>query len=187
MLMRGHVVYVRGVPDSRTQKCSAPITVVFKFFVSVFPVSPTGEIVARLKVYMAPHISGKLMDQLHHLHRLHDGPDDVAVIATEHQLRSATKRSANSNRTRATKITHAVFNRHVAVYIFHALLQLFLVHCGFQEMVTFPAGLLAVIGYDAPGVTVTQEYVAGLAGPPGFPAFAEVGLFPRPPPPPPAP
>ncbi len=73
------------------------MTVVLKFSVGVFPVSPTGEIVARLKVDMAPHISGKLMDQLHHLHRLHDGPDDVAVIATEHQLRGTTKRGTNSN------------------------------------------------------------------------------------------
>ncbi len=71
--------------------------VVLKFGISMLPLSPTGKIVARLKVYMASHISGELMNQLNYLHRLHDGPDDVAVVATEHQFRSATKRSANSN------------------------------------------------------------------------------------------
>ncbi len=73
------------------------MTVVLKFSVGVLPLSPTGEIVARLKVDMAPHISSELMNQLNHLHRLHDGPDDVAVVATEHQLRGATKRGTNSN------------------------------------------------------------------------------------------
>ena len=97
MLMRGHVVYVGWMPDSRTQKCSAPMTVMLKFSIGVLPLSPTGEIVARLKVDMASHIGGELMDQLNHFHRLHDGPDDVAVVATEHQFRGTAKRGTNSN------------------------------------------------------------------------------------------
>jgi hypothetical protein len=119
---------------------------VLEFFVRIFPMPPTGKIIARLKVYVAAYIGSKLMDQLNYFHRLHDGPDDVAVIATEHQLRGATKRSANSNRTRAAKITHTVLSRHGAVYLLHVLLQLLLVHCGFQEMVTCPPGLPTVIG-----------------------------------------